>query len=361
MGRHTRSIEDRQSGARVKALKNNQRSLLVLAGLGVVCVLSAYRTRLRKVRYSLKQKNVVITGGSRGLGLALAEVCLARGAAVFLLARDIEELGRADKHLNVVFPSADRVKFVQCDVTSPSSVQAAFSEIAAVWNRVDVLINNAGVIHVGPAENQELSSYHEALETNLLGAVHTAYVVMPQMLARKAGQIVNIASIGGLVAVPHLLPYTTSKFALVGFSRGLSAEMATKGIKVLTVYPWLIHTGSHLKALFTGKSELEYQWFSAGATLPIISMGPQSVSHAIADAIEDGRSELLISPWSHLAATAAQLAPGLTRLLLGLTSRILPAADSSRGNDRVPGATFQNQSPALIDKLGVAAAERWNQ
>jgi short-subunit dehydrogenase len=120
---------------------------------------------------------------------------------------------------------------------------------------VDVLVNNAGIMAVAPLLNQSKGHFEEAMDTNFM---HATFAILPGMLKRRKGSIVNIASIGGLIAVPHMLPYTTSKFALVGFSRGLHAEVKSGGVNVLTVCPWLMRIGSHLHAKVGGKKAAEY-------------------------------------------------------------------------------------------------------
>ena len=331
------------------------RTLIGLAG-GLACLVFAVK-RLRR-RNDLDGKQIVITGGSRGLGLAIAEACLSRGANVSLVARSEAELERAHNHLAAYVQVDRRVLTYVCDVRDRFAVQALVARIQSV-SAIDILINNAAVIYVAPAEDHAWSSFEDSLQTNLAGAIHASYAVLPNMLERSSGHIVNIASIGGIVAVPHLLPYSTSKFALVGFSRGLAAEMATKGIQVLTVSPWLIRTGSHLKAHFAGQSKSEYQWFSAGATLPLISVSPEYTALSIVKAIERGSSELLISPWSHLAGLIGTMAPSLATRLLGVVNSVLPNASADRNT--VIGASLDESSPDPITDLGRNAASRWNQ
>ena len=337
-----------------------KRLAIGLTGLALVYAGRFLARTARRQRYALPGKRVVITGGSRGLGLAIAKHCLPRGADVCLMARDAEELERARATLSTSEQDAGSIMVVSCDVSNPDETNAAMQQVRDAFGQIDVLINNAGVIHVGPAENQDLASFQESMNVNFYGSLNTIYAVMPEMLDRRSGHIVNVASIGGLVAVPHLLPYSASKFALVGLSRGLSAELAAKGIKVLTVCPWLVRTGSHTKAHFTGNAQDEYQWFSAGATLPIISVSADAAAQAIVDAIEDGRSELLISGWSHMAGLTAQLAPAFTTMALSLVNRFLPASDT-RNTAAIQGSVLEETSPKIIRERGRIAAARWNQ
>ena len=181
------------------------------------------------------------------------------------------------------------------------------------------------------------------------------------MLQRRTGSIVNIASIGGLIAVPHMLPYTASKFALVGFSRGLHTEVKSGGVNVLTVCPWLMRTGSHLHAKVGGRKAAEYGWFSVGATLPLVAIPAQIAARQIVDAIAKGKSELLISPWASIAARIAANAPTWTAAFLSLVNRALPSAKLQSGDAQAEGRNIQGAPSVLPSVLGRSAEVRWNQ
>jgi short-subunit dehydrogenase len=158
-----------------------------------------------------------------------------------------------------------------------------------------------------------------------------------------------------------MLPYTASKFALVGFSRGLHAELRAKGIHVLTVCPWLMRTGSHLHARFGGKQDREYGWFGIGATLPGLAVPARQAAREIVSAIVSRKSELLISPWATAAAVIAQLAPSLTDVVMGQVNRMMPDADSSKGDQQVEGEQVHGVSTIAPGLLGKRPAEAWNQ
>lgn len=328
--------------------------------LGIAATVASRRTH----RHSrpLSGKVVFITGGSRGLGLALAEEFVRAGARVAIAAKDAAKLEEAEGRLQRLAASGrNAVMTVRCDVTDSSSVQSAVAEVSGTLGPIDILVNNAGIIAVAPLANQSIRRFEEAMDTHLYGALHTTEAVLPEMTRRRSGTIVNIASIGGLVAVPHLLPYTASKFALVGFSRGLHAELRSKGIHVLTVCPWLMRTGSHLHARFGGKPDQEYGWFAIGATLPGLAVPARSAARQILRAIVDRRSELLISPWASITARIAQLAPGLTGGILAQVNRLMPEADSSKGDEQIEGYETHGVSTVLPTALGKAPAEMWNQ
>ncbi|HEY0192806.1 MAG TPA: SDR family oxidoreductase, partial [Kofleriaceae bacterium] len=210
-------------------------------------------------------KVVVITGGSRGLGLVLARTLVERGARVAICARDLDELGRARRELEQL---GGEVFSAQCDVTDRDDVLNFIAAVEDDFGAIDILINNAGVIQVGPIEHMTADDFEQALSVNLRGPLHAMLAVLPGMRRRNAGRIVNIASIGGRVAVPHLAPYSTSKFALVGLSEGMRAELIKDGIYVTTVCPGLMRTGSPRHGLFKGNHQAEYAWFTIGDSLP---------------------------------------------------------------------------------------------
>jgi NAD(P)-dependent dehydrogenase (short-subunit alcohol dehydrogenase family) len=334
-----------------------------LACLASVVAAGAFVRRRRYVNErNFAGKVVFITGGSRGLGLALADQFLRAGANVAIAARDPGELAKARRHL-LRTPDAKGSTVLEtvCDVTDPRSVEVAVETVQHDLGPVDVLVNNAGIMAVAPLLNQSKRHFEEAMDTNFYGAMHTTLAILPRMLQRRTGSIVNIASIGGLVAVPHMLPYTASKFALVGFSRGLHTEVKSGGVNVLTVCPWLMRTGSHLHAKVGGRKAAEYGWFSVGATLPLVAIPAQIAARQIVDAIAKGKSELLISPWASIAARIAANAPTWTAAFLSLVNRALPSAKLQSGDAQAEGRDIQGAPSVLPSVLGRSAEVRWNQ
>ncbi len=195
------------------------------------------------------------------------------------------------------------------------------------FGRLDVLVNNAGIIVVGPAENQPLEVYREAMEVDFFAALEASYEVMPGFVKQGSGAIVNVASIGGKVAVPHLLPYVAAKFALTGFSEGLHAELRAKGVRVTTVCPGLMRTGGESHAQFRGEVEKEKAWFQLSARTPLLSASATHAAAKIYRAVDEGRAEITITPHAWLAARFAGVAPETTQAISGLVnSYLLPAA-----------------------------------
>src|SRR5262249_775799 len=153
---------------------------------------------------------------------------------------------------------------VACDLTDRADIFKLVYTVRDELGPIDCVINNAGVITVGPMELMTPCDYEQAMLTHFWAPLYTTLAVLPEMRARRAGRIVNIPSIGGKLAVPHLLPYTASKFAEVGLSAGLRAELAQDGICVTTIVPGLMRTGSAINATFKGRHRDEYTWFALG-------------------------------------------------------------------------------------------------
>src|SRR5579872_587689 len=264
--------------------------MATLAGVGVGLAGWKLYQRVRSGE-SLAGKVVLITGSSRGLGLALAEEFAAQGARLVICARDQRELEAARARLAAM---TTEVLAVTCDVGVQDEVQSLINQATARFGRIDVLVNNAGVIQVGPLQAQTLVDFQEAMDVMFWGTVYPTLAVLPQMKQRGSGHIANITSIGGKVSVPHLLPYDTAKFAAVGFSEGLRAEMAKEGVKVITIAPGLMRTGSEVNAYFKGNNHKEYTWFTVLGSLPVISMSAEKAAKKIVQATSHGSAEVIL-------------------------------------------------------------------
>lgn len=311
--------------------------------------------------YDFREKVVLITGGSRGLGLVLARQFAAAGARLALCARDAQELDRAAENLR-----GDGIDaFIHpCDVGDPAQVRTLIEETEATLGPVDVLVNNAGVIQVGPEQTMTRDDYVKSLEVHFWGCYNTISGVLPGMRQRRQGRIVNISSIGGKVSVPHLLPYSVGKFALVGYSRGLRAELGKEGVVVTTVCPGLMRTGSPRNAQFKGQHRAEYAWFAVSDSLPLLTVSAESAARAIVAACRRGDAEAVLSLPAKLLDLVQQLAPELTADLLALVNRLLPGPDGpeSIGTDSRSGAeSASSVAPSLLTTLTEQAARRNNE
>jgi short-subunit dehydrogenase len=340
------------AGGRMR-MKGRRRVLLALAAAGGYLAVR----RWRGPRFSLEGRTVLITGGSRGLGFVLAREAADRGARVAICARDQDTLDRARERLA---SEGVPVLAVSCDVADAAQVAALVSRVESVLGPIEVLINNAGIIEVGPADTMAPGDYDEALATNFWGMLHPTLRVLPGMRERREGRIVNITSIGGKVSIPHLLPYSASKFAAVGFSQGLRAELAGEGVKIVTVVPGLMRTGSPRHAIFRGKHRAEYAWFSISDSLPGLSISAESAARRILDAAERGDAEVLFPLTTRLATAVSALAPNLTAGLLAGADRLLPAAPGRPTGRQKGEASTSALSPSVLTGLTERAARHNN-
>jgi NAD(P)-dependent dehydrogenase (short-subunit alcohol dehydrogenase family) len=283
---------------------------------------------------------VVITGGSRGLGLAIASRFAAgsrKGQPIKLVlaSRKMDELQQAQATLLAANPHLAPQDFylVAADLAKPEECRRLIAETIARFGRIDVLVNNAAVIEVGPIESQALEIFERTMQINFFAALYTTWAALPHMrtqqplTGKRRAAIVNIASIGGKIAVPHMLPYSAAKFALVGFSEGLHAELRHKGIRVTTVCPGLMRTGGEDHAQFVGDVEKEKQWFMFAAKTPGVAVTPEYAANRIYAAVRNGRAEITISPQAWLGARFGGLAPETLQLANALTNEyMLPEA-----------------------------------
>jgi NAD(P)-dependent dehydrogenase (short-subunit alcohol dehydrogenase family) len=237
-------------------------------------------------------------------------------------------------------------------------VSRVIRKVHAELGEIDILVNNAGTILVGPAENQDAEAFEDAMQTNFWGPFNAIREVLPAMKQRREGRIVNIASIGGKVAFPHLLPYSTSKFALVGYSEGLRAELAKYHVLVTTVCPGLMRTGSPRNAIFTGQAEKEHACFAISDSIPVVSIGARSAARKIIEATIHGDPEIHLGIAAKMGAIVQGCAPGATAELMSLVDRFLPEtlpgrASAQKGADSESSAT-ENVTTYLTREAEIA-------
>jgi NAD(P)-dependent dehydrogenase (short-subunit alcohol dehydrogenase family) len=312
----------------------------------------------RRRQIEIAGKVVLITGGSRGLGFALARELTDQGARVAICARDAAHLEQA--RLKLSESGADVLATV-CDVSDRTQVQSWISEVLEYFGQIDVLINNAGVISVGPLEHQTLADFEEALDIMFWGVVYPTLAALPHIRLQGGGRIVNVTSIGGKVAVPHLLPYCAAKFAAVGFSEGLRAEAAKQGVSVTTVVPGLMRTGSHVQALFKGQHRSEYTWFTLAGGTPLSSIDGQAAARQVVAALRKGDPEIILTWQAGLLARVHGFAPGLTSELMQLINGVLPGSGGI-GESRSRGWNSQTAiSESPVTALARKAIVRFNQ
>jgi NAD(P)-dependent dehydrogenase (short-subunit alcohol dehydrogenase family) len=288
---------------------------LVLA-LGGLALAGYVISRATRRTCSFAHKVVLITGGSRGLGLVLARQFCAEGARVALLARDPDELARAREELA---QRGGEVLTISGDLLERAQIGAAVQKVVDHFGGLDVLINNAGIIQIGPLEHMRREDFQRAMNLHFWAPFDLIMQALPHLRRRGGGRIVNIASIGGRMAVPHLAPYCASKFALVGLSDALRAELARDRIHVTTVTPGLMRTGSQGNAKFKGDHDAEYTWFSLSTALPFASIKAERAAAQIISACRRGLPSLTIP----LAAQAALLGNALFPNIAGSVMKVI--------------------------------------
>jgi NAD(P)-dependent dehydrogenase (short-subunit alcohol dehydrogenase family) len=327
-----------------------------LAAIGTGVALARREVRRRRA-FDLPERVVLITGSSRGLGLALAESFAREGARVVICARNAAQLELARERI-VGLGYGTEVLAVPCDVTDPTQVERLVGSALERFGRIDVLVTNAGTIAVGPLAAQTLEDFEMAMNSMFWGTVYPTFAVLPSMRERGDGRIVNITSIGGKASVPHLLPYCSAKFAAVGFSEGIRAELAREGIGVITVVPGLMRTGSHVHALFKGKHEQEYSLFSVLASLPGLTLDVNDAADRVVRAVQHGDTEVTLGTPARLLARFHGAAPGLTGDIMGVANRILPTAAGPTPR-RYGYESETAVSESFLTSLGREAAEEY--
>lgn len=311
---------------------------------------------LLRPRYDLQGKTVVITGGSRGLGLLLARRFASEGANVVLAARDAQELERAHVELAQLAP----VLSVTCDVAEPEGCGHLIDTARTAFGGIDVLVNDAGTMTVGPVEEMTLADFEDAMAIHFWAPLRLILEALPD-LRERGGRVVNISSIGGVIPVPHLAPYVASKYALTGLSETLHAELSRAGVAVTTVCPGLMRTGSPRNAFFKGRYRAEYAWFKLMSSTPLTSMNADRAARRIVRACRRGEPYVILTFQAWLAARVHALAPGLFGDLQALIDRLLPRPGGI-GPRVVPGHEAETRaSRNLFTRLTDHAAVRNNE
>ena len=313
---------------------------------------------IRTAQYTLRDKVAVITGGSRGLGLVLARNICDQGGQVALLARDPEELARAKADLAA---RGGRVLSVECDLIDRDQIQAAVRKVIDHFDRIDILINNAGIIEVGPLDHMTREDYERAMRLHFWAPYELVSQIVPEMRLWGGGRIVNISSIGGKVATPHFAPYSASKFALTGFSDAIRAELAPDRIQITTVAPGLMRTGSHVNAKFKGNHDAEFAWFSASAGAPLISMDANRAARKIIAAFRRGQPSLTLTFAARGAIAGNALFPNLTGYAMKIVSRFLPRPAAAEGNESRAGMEVHRLIPDWLTRSADKATLRNNE
>jgi len=328
-----------------------------IAAAGSLALLG-WKVLQKKRQMSLQGRIAFITGGSRGLGLLVARELVRGGCRIAICARDATELEAARVDLE---RRGGVVLALRCDVADRQSVADAVARAREHFGRIDVLVNNAGIIQVGPLASMRHADMEKAMAINFWGAVHATEAVLPAMRQQGGGSIVNITSIGGYVAVPHLLPYTAAKFAFAGYSEGLGAEVAKDGIRVTTIVPGLMRTGSPVNALFRGRQEAEFTLFSLMSATPLTAMSAERAARRIVSALRRGERSVTLTWQANVARVFHGLFPASTVALMAGVNRLLPSAPSEPCRQR-PGMRLNTRlAPSPVTGLMNRAAVETHQ
>lgn len=229
---------------------------------------------------TLTGKHAVVTGASRGIGLAIARALLAQGAHVTLMARDTAALEAVAADLG---GGSSGVAWQLLDVTDPASVSEAFARAGAA----DILVNNAGQAASSPFMRTDAAMWQRMLDVNLTGAYHCIQAALPAMLDAGWGRIVNVASTAGLTGYRYVAAYCAAKHGMVGLTRALALELAAKGITVNAVCPGYTETDIVQEAVAnivrkTGRTESQARAELAAANPQGRLVQPEEVAHAVA-------------------------------------------------------------------------------
>jgi short-subunit dehydrogenase len=255
----------------------------------------------------LRGKTVVITGASSGIGRAAAIEMARRGANVVIGARRMEPLEATAAACRAHGVTA---LAIATDVTKPEECR----RLIEAAGRVDVLVNNAGFAVFDAIADAKLDELRELMDTNYFGAVHCTQAVLPQMLERGEGTIVNVASITGIMGFARMGGYCATKFALIGFTEALRDEVLARGVRVALVCPGTTETEFFVKA---------ERGMMPGASRLMLAVKPERVARAICNAAEDGRYRRILPLLAAIYMRMKELFPRLAHLLMRRVSALL--------------------------------------
>ena len=340
-------------------MNKKQETAIAAGALTIGAVLLSRGMRATRA-FEFRDKSIVITG-ARGLALEMARQLGSEGARITIAARDEGELERARKDLS---GRGVDVTTVVCDVGNRESAQQLVREVIGRTGRIDVLINNAGVIQVGPLEHMQRGDFEEAMAVHFWGPLHTMMAAIPEMKRHGGGRIVNISSIGGKIGVPHLTPYCASKFALTGLSESIRAEVAKDNIYVTTVCPGMMRTGSPFNAWFKGRHRDEFAWFVISDSIPGMAIHASRAAAQVIDSCRYGDAELVITLPAKLAVMINGVMPEAVATMMALANRVVlpqPTGDSSGDHRHSGWQSMSDATPSKLTALTERAAAENNQ
>ena len=259
-------------------------------------------------KVSWERSVAIITGGSKGIGRVVAERAVARGARVGLIARHRDELEQTLAGLGGSEAGAVAV----ADVAVRNEVVTALAGLQQVLGPPDILVNNAGIGAAGAVATMQVSAIERVMQVNYLGMVYATKAVLPGMLRRGRGHVVNMASVGGRFAAPGEAAYSATKFAIVGFTQALALELHHAGVGVSLIDPGPVDTG------FFDNRGADYQrrWPR--------KVSASRVASAVVDAIDRGRLEVFVPSWYRAVGIVQAAMPGVLRAVPPSVFGIVP-------------------------------------
>ena len=269
----------------------------------------------------LQGKTVFITGASSGIGWETALAFARRGCRVAVAARRTEKLAELNKKLKEL--GADTL-VLTCDVQKKGQVQDAVNKVVARWGQLHILINNAGISDMHAFETQDLDRLEEVYKTNILGTVYASHAAIKHMRARGEGHIVNVASIAGLMGIPWMAVYSSSKFAMVGLTEGLRRELYGSGIRLTAFCPGTVDTAMAAEPLKDEKLRKR-----------INPKTPQETAQRIVLAVERESPEVVFGEVSAFLLRSVKFIPRITDWIVHrIFSRIHPEVREILRGDR---------------------------
>jgi NAD(P)-dependent dehydrogenase (short-subunit alcohol dehydrogenase family) len=303
-------------------MKRKQAVRAGLVSVGVAGVLAALAAR-RSRRLELRGRVAVVTGGGRGLGLAISRELVTRGCRVAICGRDGDLIERAVAAL--CGEGAD-VMGSSCDAADPAQVDAFMQRVLDRHGHIDILVNNAGQCFVGPVQELAAEDMQDALRNIFWVNYYPSMAVLPLMRRRRFGRIANITSVGGKVPLPHQSAYVAAKYAATGWSETLAIELAKEGVFVSTITPPPLRNGAPLHVHFNGQAEREFGWFTWGLTSRLTAISADRTARVVVDALAHADAERSVSFMSWALSRAHGLAPNVLARCLSWVDRRLPAA-----------------------------------